>query len=144
MNGSPIPMYVTFVIFSSVLWRRRAKNTICSRISSAVRFLMSPILPVSQNVQAIGHPTWHETQIEFLDESGVDDFGFLWRMRTASTFLPSWRVMRAFVVWPSLLDCWVASIPSGQSCLSWSLSGFGRVCAWSQSSMRSLNIACLT
>ena len=135
-------MYVTFVIFSSVFLRKRAKSRICSRISFSVKLRISPILPVSQKVQPIGHPTWQDTQTEFLDVVGFDEFGLLCFISTASTFLLSWRVISALMVWLSLLTASFASILSGHCSLSWSRNWAGRVWASSQFSIRSLKIAC--
>mmetsp|Transcript_77343 Transcript_77343/g.136402 ORF Transcript_77343/g.136402 Transcript_77343/m.136402 type:complete len:337 (+) Transcript_77343:371-1381(+) len=61
--ASPIPMNTMFVSggMASRCASRRPWNT-CDRISSAVRFWMSPILPVAQKMQPRLQPTWDDTQ----------------------------------------------------------------------------------
>mmetsp|Transcript_32005 Transcript_32005/g.101918 ORF Transcript_32005/g.101918 Transcript_32005/m.101918 type:complete len:241 (-) Transcript_32005:337-1059(-) len=111
-RGSPIPMNTT-------LDTRRPKwasmVSTWSTISCGRRLRAKPPLPVAQNVQRMGHPTWLDTHTV---SRGLDDSNE--GMPTVSTTYPSSSLSRNFAV-PSLASAmWCTlerpvSIPSSRS-----------------------------
>ncbi|OPY01735.1 MAG: hypothetical protein A4E60_01489 [Syntrophorhabdus sp. PtaB.Bin047] len=93
--GSPIPMKTIFVtgLFPAFFRYSRTVMT-CPTISAALRFLLKPILPVTQNLHPMRQPTCVETQRVTRVFSG---------MMTTSITCPS-LVTRASFVEPSRED----------------------------------------
>lgn len=71
----------------------------CERISCVVSCLMNPILPVAQKSHALLHPTWLDTHrvVRASTAPWADCLPML-GMTTDSTWRPSLRSMRSFVV----------------------------------------------
>jgi hypothetical protein len=86
------------------LRRSRASTSACSRISPAVRFRPSPIVPVAQKVHASGQPDCDDTHTVRR---------FLCRIATASTGNPS-RVSKRILTVPSR-ERWTSRSASSRS-----------------------------
>ncbi len=111
-------MNTTFEILWFSAFRILENSSTCVIISSVLRFLVKPILPVAQKSQFIEQPIWQDTQMVLWFSE--------WRIRTVSTCLLSSNVIRAFCVFLSLEIKICEFISSGQSFFSVSLRSFGR------------------
>ena len=71
------------------------KNKTWSTISSLVKFLFNPILPVAQKPQFITQPAWEETQTVFLPALASFSFVFKCFTKTVSIIFPSFNLKTA-------------------------------------------------
>ena len=109
--GSPMPMNTTLRrggMPCSLTAALAACN--CSRISSVVRELRSPIVPVAQNVQPCRQPTWDDTQSVEKPRCG---------MITVSTSSPRGRRSSSLRVPHSETEVASSSCAGGEKC-AWS------------------------
>ena len=93
-SGSPIPISTTLVTARSS--SRTASHT-WPAISAAERFRLKPCLPVEQNAQSSGQPTWEDTHRVPRRPSGMNTISMQLPESTLSSHLrvPSAEVRRA-------------------------------------------------